>query len=129
MRVGLLRALDKHERHEHPNHGCVTQALMDALTAFFHTDEIPYSVTSTVTNTTHSFLSFEDVVEEVDDARIFGGIRCMTQRPDTPPLATESESTSRPTVTSKPSASQASTYLASRAACAMRAATTFGFDT
>jgi len=60
---------------EYPaNHGCVTQALMDTLTVFFHADEIPYSVTSTVTGTTHSFISFEDVVAEVDDARIFGGM-------------------------------------------------------
>jgi hypothetical protein len=60
---------------EYPaNHGCVTQALMDTLTAFFATDEVPYSVTSTVTGTTHSFASFEDVVQEVDNARIFGGM-------------------------------------------------------
>ena len=60
---------------EYPaNHGCVTQALMDTLTAFFHTDEIPYSVTSTVTNTVHSFGSFEEVVKEVNHARIFGGM-------------------------------------------------------
>jgi hypothetical protein len=68
--------LDVTPQHpEYPaNHGCVTQALMDTLTAFFGTDEIPYSVTSTVTATTHSFDSFEDVVEEVDNARIFGGM-------------------------------------------------------
>jgi hypothetical protein len=60
---------------EYPaNHGCVTQAVMDALTAFFGTDAIPYSVTSAVTQTTHSFNSFEDVVTEVDDARIYGGM-------------------------------------------------------
>jgi hypothetical protein len=60
---------------EYPaNHGCVTQAIMDALTAFFDTDEISFSVTSTVTGTTHSFDSFEDVVKEVDHARIYGGM-------------------------------------------------------
>jgi hypothetical protein len=63
---------------QHPEypaaHGCITQALMDALTAFFGTDEVPYSVTSNVTGTVHSFVSFEDVVAEVDDARIFGGM-------------------------------------------------------
>jgi hypothetical protein len=60
---------------EYPaNHGCVTEGVMDALTAFFETDEIPYSVTSTVTGTTHAFNSFEDVVREVDNARIFGGM-------------------------------------------------------
>lgn len=68
--------LDVTPQHpEYPaNHGCVTQALMDTLTAYFDTDEIPYSVTSTVTGTVHSFDSFEDVVEEVDNARIFGGM-------------------------------------------------------
>jgi len=60
---------------EYPaNHGCVTEAVMDALTAFFDTDEVPYSVTSAVTGTTHSFNSFEDVVTEVDNARIYGGM-------------------------------------------------------
>jgi hypothetical protein len=68
--------LDVTPQHpEYPaNHGCVTQALMDTLTAFFDNDEVPYSVTSTVTGTTHSFDSFEDVVTEVDYARIFGGM-------------------------------------------------------
>jgi hypothetical protein len=68
--------LDVTPQHpEYPaNHGCVTQALMDTLTAFFHNDEIPYSVTSNVTGTVHSFDSFEDVVMEVDNARIFGGM-------------------------------------------------------
>jgi len=55
-------------------HGCVTGALMETLSAFFETDEIPYTVTSAVTHTTHSFTSFDDVVREVDDARIFGGM-------------------------------------------------------
>jgi hypothetical protein len=35
---------------------------------------MPYTVTSTVTGTTHSFNSFEDVVTEVDNARIYGGM-------------------------------------------------------
>src|SRR5215472_7016026 len=53
---------------EYPaNHGCVTQALADTLTAFFATDEVPYSVTSNVTGTTHSFASFEELVQEVDN--------------------------------------------------------------
>jgi hypothetical protein len=55
-------------------HGCVTAALMDTLTAYFDTEEMPYTVTSTVTGTTHSFSSFEDVVTEVDNARIYGGM-------------------------------------------------------
>jgi hypothetical protein len=55
-------------------HGCVTEALMDTLAAFFDTDQVPYTVTSAVTGTTHNFSSFEDVVWEVDSARIFGGM-------------------------------------------------------
>jgi hypothetical protein len=60
---------------EYPaNHGCVTEAVMDALTVFFGTDEIPFSVNGALTGTTHVFSSFEDVVTEVDNARIFGGM-------------------------------------------------------
>jgi hypothetical protein len=60
---------------EYPaNHGCVTEALMDTLSEFFETDEVPYTVTSAVTGTTHQFTSFEDVVREVDQARVFGGM-------------------------------------------------------
>ena len=55
-------------------HGCVTEAVMDALTAFFDDDELPISVSSSVTHTTHTFASFGDVVREVDDARIYGGM-------------------------------------------------------
>ena len=55
-------------------HGCATGALMDALTEFFGTDEVPFVVTSAVTGTTHTFTSFEDVVREVDNARIYGGM-------------------------------------------------------
>jgi hypothetical protein len=55
-------------------HGCVTESIMDALTAFFGTDEVPFSVTSVVTGTTHSFASFEEVVDEVDHARVYGGM-------------------------------------------------------
>ena len=55
-------------------HGCVTEAVMDALGAFFGTDEITFSVNSVVTGTTHTFENFEDVVTEVDHARVYGGM-------------------------------------------------------
>jgi hypothetical protein len=60
---------------EYPaNHGCVTQAAMDAIEQFFGTDEVPFSVDSKVTNTTHVFESLDDVVKEVDNARVYGGM-------------------------------------------------------
>ena len=55
-------------------HGCVTQAGMDALERFFGTDHVPYSIDSLVTKTTHSFTSFDEVVAEVDAARVYGGM-------------------------------------------------------
>ncbi len=60
---------------EYPaNHGCLTEAIMDTLAAFFGTDQITLSVNSVVTGTTHTFESFDDVVTEVDQARIYGGM-------------------------------------------------------
>ena len=47
---------------------------MDTLAAFFGRDEITFSVNSTITGTTHTFENFDDVVAEVDNARIFGGM-------------------------------------------------------
>jgi len=54
---------------EYPaNHGCVTEAIMDALAAFFGTDEITFSVNSVVTGTAHTFESFDDVHVVADRA-------------------------------------------------------------
>jgi len=55
-------------------HGCVTEAIMGAYAAYFGTEVMPFSVTSAVTGTTHSFMTFHEVVDEVDFARIFGGM-------------------------------------------------------
>ncbi len=55
-------------------HGCATEALTVALRAFFHSNEIQYRVSSSVTGTAHDFQRFSDVVIEVDAARIFGGM-------------------------------------------------------
>ena len=60
---------------EYPaNHGCVTQAFMDALTAFFGTGEVSITFTSNITHTTHTFTNLQDVVREVDNARVYGGM-------------------------------------------------------
>jgi hypothetical protein len=60
---------------EYPaNHGTITQAFMDALTDFFGTDKVSITFTSAVTRTTHTFTSLQDVVQEVDNARVYGGM-------------------------------------------------------
>jgi hypothetical protein len=60
---------------EYPaNHGCITQAVMDTFTTFFGTNAMSFTVTSAVTGKTHSFTRFDDVVREVNNARIYGGM-------------------------------------------------------
>ena len=60
---------------EYPSaHGCATESTMTILAAFFNTDKMPYSLFSSVTQTTHHFERFSDVVGEVALARVYGGI-------------------------------------------------------
>lgn len=60
---------------EYPaNHGTITQAFMDALAYFFGTDNVSITFTSAVTHTTHTFSSLQEVVREVDNARVYGGM-------------------------------------------------------
>ena len=62
--------------------GRVTQAFMDALTAFFGTDEVSITCTSNITHTTRTFSNLQDVVREVDNARVYGGmhyLHCVLQ--------------------------------------------------
>ena len=54
-------------------HGCVTGSIANALENFFETANITLVVTSSVTNTTHTFSNTRDLVEEVEHARIYAG--------------------------------------------------------
>jgi hypothetical protein len=55
-------------------HGCVTKAVVEALANFSGTDKIAFSMSSTVTGTTHHFERFNDAAKEVYDARTWGGM-------------------------------------------------------
>jgi hypothetical protein len=44
------------------------------MRSFFGSDKVHFRVFSSVTGTTHEFRRFSDVVIEVDEARIFGGM-------------------------------------------------------
>jgi hypothetical protein len=60
---------------EYPGaHGCVTKAVTVALAAFFGTDKVAFSMSSTVTGTTHQFERFKDAAKEVYDARTWAGL-------------------------------------------------------
>jgi hypothetical protein len=54
-------------------HGCITGAVSTVLAGYFHTSKITFSVDSMVTNTTHTFTSTDQLVSEVEDARIYAG--------------------------------------------------------
>jgi hypothetical protein len=59
-------------------HGCVTGQVAETLRRFFGTKYLKISLTSTVTNTTHTFYNTDDVVEEVIFGRVFGGMHFTT---------------------------------------------------
>jgi hypothetical protein len=54
-------------------HGCATGAVSTILANFFGTPNLQFSVDSLVTHTTHSFNSTDDLLNEVERARIYAG--------------------------------------------------------
>ncbi len=54
-------------------HGCVTGAVSTILAGYFGTPNLSFSVDSKVTNTTHTFTSTNDLMQEVERARIYAG--------------------------------------------------------
>ena len=57
-------------------HGCVTGAVSTILAGYFGTPNLTFSVDSKVTNTTHTFTSTNDLMHEVENARIYAGFHC-----------------------------------------------------
>ncbi len=54
-------------------HGCVTGAVSTILAGYFGTQKVQFSVDSLVTHTTHTYDSTNDLMEEVEAARIYAG--------------------------------------------------------
>jgi hypothetical protein len=65
---------------EHPSgHGCVTSGVVGALQNFFGTDRIAFDVSSPrFPGRTRHFERFSDLLEEIIEARIWGGIHFRT---------------------------------------------------
>jgi hypothetical protein len=60
-------------------HGCAAGSYAEVLNEFFHTEYVKFTFTSTVANTVpHVFYSTDQFVEEVKDARVFGGMHYPT---------------------------------------------------
>jgi hypothetical protein len=59
---------------EYPSaHGCVTGAVSTILAGYFGTPNLTFSVDSKVTGNTHTFTSTNDLMQEVEAARIYAG--------------------------------------------------------
>jgi hypothetical protein len=54
-------------------HGCVTGAVSTILAGYFGTPNLTFSVDSKVTGNTHTFTSTNDLMHEVEAARIYAG--------------------------------------------------------
>jgi hypothetical protein len=60
---------------EYPGaHGCGTTAVTETMAAFFGTDQVAFSVNSTLTGTTRYYDRFKDAAKEVYDARTWAGL-------------------------------------------------------
>jgi hypothetical protein len=60
---------------EYPaGHGCATSAIAETMRGFFGTKKIAFEWDSTVTNTTRQYASTDDLLHEVVDARVYGGM-------------------------------------------------------
>jgi hypothetical protein len=59
---------------EYPSaHACHSTAVVEALDAFFGTDNVPFSLDSRVTGTTRAYDRLQDVVKDIDWARVLVG--------------------------------------------------------
>ena len=64
---------------EYPSaHACVNGAGAEVIAAFHGTKKITYSFNSTVTGTTHTYESTDDMMKEMQVARIHGGMHFRT---------------------------------------------------
>ena len=59
-------------------HGCVTGSVMHAVRRFYGTDNVAFDFSSTVTGTTRRFARTTDLVGEMQDGRVWGGMHYRT---------------------------------------------------
>ena len=60
---------------EYPSgHSCWTGAVVEALAAFFGTREVPFTMKSTVTQSSRRYANLSDAMAEVTEARIYAGL-------------------------------------------------------
>jgi hypothetical protein len=68
---------------EYPSgHACFTAAVTESLRWYFGTKQVGLAVTSITTGTTRSYASLGDLVADVEDARVWGGLHFRTTMTD-----------------------------------------------
>ena len=69
---------------EYPSgHGCYTGAVTESLRNYFGTRRVELVVFSTVTGTTRTYEKLDDLVVDVENARVWGGLHYRTTMTDT----------------------------------------------
>ena len=69
---------------EYPSgHACITAAVTEALRGYFQTKHVELTVTSTVVGSSRTYQSLDDLVADVADARVWGGLHYRTTMDET----------------------------------------------
>jgi hypothetical protein len=64
---------------EYPSgHACFTAAVTESLRNYFGTTHVPFVVSSTVVGTTRTYGNLDDLVTDVENARVWGGLHYRT---------------------------------------------------
>ena len=72
---GWLPSVPTPNHPEYPAaHGCATTAVAETLRGFFGTKKVSFEWDSTVTNTMRRYATTDDIVREVIEARVLGGM-------------------------------------------------------
>src|SRR5687768_2653510 len=68
---------------EYPSgHACMTAAVTQSLKSYFGTKHVQLEFTSNVTGTTQSYVRLDDLVDAIEDARVWGGLHFRTTMTD-----------------------------------------------
>ena len=77
--AGWLPVVPTPNHPEYPAaHACAAGATAEVLRSFFGTKKLDFTFTSTVTGTEHEFGSTDEMIKEVQVARIYGGMHFRT---------------------------------------------------
>jgi PAP2 superfamily len=64
---------------EYPSgHACFTAAVTESLRNYFGTKHVPLAISSTVVGTTRTYGNLDDLVTDVENARVWGGLHYRT---------------------------------------------------